>query len=70
LPGGARNLGQAGGLVQFWKLSPGGRIWFLFERILGATVLTGKVAAPRWLQFFVIKILAVLSFLESKVIIK
>jgi hypothetical protein len=30
----------------FGKLSLEGIIWFLFERILGITVLTGRVAAP------------------------
>jgi hypothetical protein len=44
MTGGAGHLSQAGNLVQFGKLSPGGSN--LFERTLGIIVLTGRVAAP------------------------
>jgi hypothetical protein len=65
MTGRAGILGQAGGLVEltisvrqrvwssFGSYHLQGVIWFLFERILGIIVLTGRVAAVDWISWVV-----------------
>jgi hypothetical protein len=67
---GASNLGQGYGLVQFWKLSPGGSNLVPVPKDSWDNCPQWEGGSSRWLQFIVIKILPVLSFLESKVILK
>jgi hypothetical protein len=54
----------------FGTLSLEGVIWFLFERIHGINCSHWKGGSSRELQFIVIKILSVLSFFGSMVIVK
>jgi hypothetical protein len=69
------SLGQAGGLVVWWSgpvlgsYHLEGVIWFLFKRITLARDVNCPLregGSSRWLWFLVMKMLSVLSFLESK----
>jgi hypothetical protein len=68
--GEALNLSKADGLVQFWKLSPGGSNLVPVREDSWDNCPHWEGGNFRWFQFFVIRILSVLSFLEYKVIVK